>query len=190
MSVEINQSMRWTTADLELLPDDGSRYEIIDGELFVTRSHHIRHQTACVKMATQLENWSEQTGLGVVIFAPGIIFTDADNVIPDLIWVSKERLDQVIDEVGHLIGAPELVIEVLSPGKDQERRDKQLKLRLYSVQGVHEYWIVDRQKQQIEVYRRDSGLLKLALAMTLYPNDTLTSPLLPRFSCKVSRIFS
>jgi Uma2 family endonuclease len=188
MSVQINQSMRWTTADLELLPDDGSRYEIIDGELFVTRSPHIRHQTVCVKMATQLEIWSNQTGLGVVIFAPGIIFTDADNVIPDVIWVSKERLEQVINEAGHLTGAPELVIEVLSPGADQERRDKQLKLRLYSVQGVHEYWIADGQKQQIEVYRRENAALRLV--MTLYPNDTLTSPLLPEFSCKVSRIFS
>ncbi|PSF39369.1 hypothetical protein C7H19_00860 [Aphanothece hegewaldii CCALA 016] len=187
MSVEINQLMRWTTADLELLPDDGSRYEIINGELFVTRSPHVLHQTTCVKMATQLENWSEQTGNGVVIFAPGIIFTDADNVIPDLIWVSKERLEQVIDDAGHLTGAPELVIEVLSPGKDQERRDKQLKLKLYSAKGVHEYWIVDRQKQQIEVYRRDNAAL--TLVMTLYPNDTLTSPLLPNFSCLVSRIF-
>lgn len=188
MSVQTNQSMRWTTADLDLLPDDGSRYEIIDGELLVTRSPHVRHQTSCVKLATQLENWSEQTGLGVVIFAPGVIFTDTDNVIPDVVWVSKERLEQIVDEAGHLTGAPELVIEVLSPGRDQERRDRELKLRLYSVQGVDEYWIVDRQRQLIAIYRRDGGLLRLA--MTLYSKDTLTTPLLPNFSCLVSRIFS
>lgn len=187
MSVEINQSMRWTTADLELLPDDGSHYEIIDGELFVTRSPHIRHQKIIGQLCRFLNEWSEPLSLGEAIICPGIIFTDADNVIPDLVWASSERLEQITDDAGHLTSAPELIIEVLSPGKDQERRDKNLKLRLYSVQGVDEYWIVDQHKQLLQIFRRDGGVLKLA--MTLYPSDTLTSPLLPGFSCLVSRIF-
>ncbi len=183
-----SEKVRWTTADLELFPDDGKRYEIIDGELFVTRAPHWRHQEICVKIATQLENWSSETGLGKPAFGPGIIFSDADNVIPDVVWVSNERLEELLDEAGHLTGAPELVVEVLSFGGDQERRDRELKLKLYSVQGVREYWICDRQQRKVEVYRRENAVLKLAA--TFFSEDNLTSPLLPGFSCPVERFFN
>ncbi|MUG94073.1 Uma2 family endonuclease [Scytonema sp. UIC 10036] len=181
------EKIRWTTADLELFPDDGKRYEVIDGELFVSRAPHWKHQEVCVKIGTQLEIWSTQTGLGKVAFAPGIIFTDADNVIPDVVWASHQRLTELLDEAGHLTGAPELVIEVLSPGEKQEKRDRELKLKLYSIQGVHEYWIFDRERQKVEIYRRENAILKLAA--TLYKDDNLTSPLLPGFSCAVERLF-
>ncbi len=187
MTSTASEKVRWTTADLELFPDDGKRYEIIDGELFVTRSPHWKHQEVCVKIGTQLEIWSTQTGLGRVAYAPGIIFTNADNVIPDVVWASNESLAELLDEAGHLTGAPELVVEVLSPGEKQEMRDKQLKLKLYSAQGVQEYWIFDREKQKVEVYRRENAVLKLAA--TLYKEDNLTSPLLPGFSCAVERLF-
>ncbi|AFY40817.1 Uma2 family endonuclease [Nostoc sp. PCC 7107] len=188
MTSTASEQIRWTTADLELFPDDGKRYEIIDGELFVTRAPHWKHQTACVKVGTQLEIWSNETGLGQVAFAPGIIFNDTDNVIPDVVWVSNQRLSEILDEAGHLIGAPELVIEVLSPGEVQKKRDKQLKLKLYSVQGVQEYWIFDREKETVGIYRRENGVLKLAA--TLYKEDNLTSSLLPGFSCAVKVCFS
>ncbi|MBD2773564.1 Uma2 family endonuclease [Iningainema tapete] len=188
MTTTPSEKVRWTTADLELFPDDSKRYEIIDGELFVTRAPHWKHQKVCVKIGTQLELWSTQTGLGQVAFAPGVIFTDADNVIPDIVWASNQRLAELLDEAGHLTGAPDLVVEVLSPGVEQERRDKQLKLKLYSAQGVQEYWIFDREKQKIEVYRRENAVLKLAV--TLFTKDNLTSPLLPGFSCAVERLFS
>lgn len=181
------EKVRLTTSDLELFPDDGNRYEIIDGELFVTRAPHWKHQAVCVKIGTQLDIWSTQTGLGRVAFAPGIIFTDADNVIPDVVWASHQRLAELLDEAGHLTGAPELVIEVLSPGEKQELRDRQLKLKLYSIQGVQEYWIFDRERQKVEIYRRENAVLKLAA--TLYKQDNLTSPLLPGFSCPVELLF-
>ncbi len=188
MSPLASEKVRWTTADLELFPDDGKRYEIIDGELFVTRAPHWRHQEVCVKIATQLEIWSNETGLGKAAFAPGIIFSEADNVIPDVVWASNQRLEEILDEAGHLTGAPELVIEVLSPGAEQERRDRELKLKLYSVQGVREYWIFDRQHRKIEVYRRENAVLKLAA--TFFSEDNLTTPLLPGFSCPVERFFA
>lgn len=108
-------------------------------------------------------------------------------MIPDLIWVSKERLAVIEDEQGHLTAAPELVIEVLSPGKENERRDRRLKLKLYSVQGVQEYWLVDRFGKQVEVYRRQQG--KLILAGTFFTPDELTSPLLPKFISQVQDFF-
>lgn len=117
---------------------------------------------------------------------PGLIFSDSDNVAPDVVWVSYERLAQIQDEAGHLRDAPELVVEVLSPGKANEDRDRLAKLKLYSVQGVQEYWIVDRIAQRVEIYRRDNA--QLTLVITLLVNDVITSPLLPNFTCKVSRL--
>ena len=174
----------WTVQDLDVLPENPAiRYEIIAGELLMTRSPHYRHQSVCVRIASALEFWSEKSGLGLTIISPGIIYTESDNVIPDLVWVSHKRLAEIEDAAGHLTASPELVIEVLSPGTEQERRDRQAKLKLYSVQGVAEYWIIDRFKQQVEIYRREQG--RLVLVATLFKQDLITSPLLPEFSCSV-----
>ena len=188
MSQTTTERVRWTTADLELLPDNGNRYEIIDGELFVTRAPHWEHQEVADNFCTELKLWSRQTGLGKAASGAGIIFTDADNVIPDVVWVSNERLAVLLDDAGHLTAAPELVVEVLSPGEENERRDREVKLKLYASQGVREYWIADRRLQQIQVYRREQATL--VLVATLFAADELTSPLLPGFSCPVARLFS
>jgi Uma2 family endonuclease len=188
MNQPISERVRWTNADLELFPDNGNRYEIIDGELFVTRPPHWKHQKTCVRISTSLDNWSQTTGLGEVVMAPGVIFGENDNVIPDVVWVSNERLPLLLDEAGHLTGAPQLVVEVLSFGVENEKRDRELKLKLYSARGVREYWIVDWHKQQVEVYRREQGSLKLAA--TLFSGDELNSPILPDFTCAIASLFS
>lgn len=178
----------WTIADLEIFPDSEEKYyEIIDGDLYMTRSPHLRHQQIIGKIAFQLENWSQKTGLGEIIIAPGVIFSQTDSVIPDLVWISKTRLAQLEDSAGHLTGAPELVVEVISPGTNQEKRDREIKLKLYSVQGVREYWIVDRFLKQVEVYRRQQA--KLVLSATLFDNDVLNSPLLPDFEGNIALFF-
>ncbi|MFN6474953.1 Uma2 family endonuclease [Nostoc sp. DedQUE07] len=182
------ERVRWTIHNLEVLPEnEWTRYEIINGELFVTRTPHRRHQQVCVKIARQLDVWSDLSGLGETIVAPGVIFSQADSIIPDVVWVSRERLAQIEDEAGHLTGAPELVIEVLSPGKQNELRDKEAKLKLYSVQGGREYWIVDRFTKQVEVYRREKA--QLVLVATLLGDDEMTSPLLPGFCCSIRFFF-
>ena len=117
-----------------------------------------------------------------------MIFTDADNVIPDVVWVSSETLATSLDDAGHLTTAPELIVEVLSPGVENERRDREAKLKLYSSRGVQEYWIINWQKQQIEVYRREKGILKIV--STLFNSDEITSPLLPECRCFVASIFA
>lgn len=188
MNQPTTERVRWTTADLELLPDNGNRYEIVDGELFVTRAPGWGHQKVCGNICSELNLWSRQTGLGEAATTPGIIFTDADNVIPDVVWVSNERLAALLDDAEHLTGAPELVVEVLSPGEANERRDTEVKLKLYAAQGVREYWIADRRLQQIQVYRRQQATL--VLVATLFASDQLSSPLLPGFICPVSRLFT
>ncbi|MFN5727358.1 MAG: Uma2 family endonuclease [Pseudanabaena sp.] len=180
-------SIPWTSADLELLPENGNRYEIINGELCVTRAPHWKHQKTCGRLFTALDIWSIATKLGETAMGAGVIFGDKDDVIPDVVWVSKEKYEALIDESGHLLGAPDLAIEILSSGKENERRDREVKLKLYSSQGGLEYWIADWRTKQIQVYRRENGILKLT--MTLFVSDTITSPLLPEFSCPLAQIF-
>jgi Uma2 family endonuclease len=169
-----------------LAVDEWKRYEIIDGELFVTRAPHWRHQRVITNLCLELQTWSRISRLGEAIATPGILFTDADNVIPDVVWISHQRLATLMDEEGHLTGAPELIGEVLSAGATNERRDREAKLKLYSSQGLQEYWIVDWRSRQIEVYRRETA--QLHLIATLFPENDLTSPLLPGFYCPVQRI--
>lgn len=184
----ITNPVRWTIADLSIFEGDRvNRYEIIDGELFVTRAPNWQHQKVCVNIGAVLKLWSDESGLGEAAINPGIVFSESDNVIPDIVWASNERLRCLLDESGHLTAAPELVVEVLSPGTTNARRDREAKLKLYSVQGVHEYWLVDWQEQTVEVYCRENAVLKLAV--TLYSQDELTSPHLPGFRCIVSKFF-
>jgi Uma2 family endonuclease len=181
-------SIRWTVHDIEVLPqNEWTTYEIINGDLFVTRSPHRRHQQIGLEIGSALNIWSKQSGLGEAILAPGVILSDADNVIPDVVWISKARLALIEDESGHLTGMPELMVEILSSGEQNIRRDREAKLKLYSVQGAQEYWIADRFLKQIEVYRRENA--QLVLTETLSVGDVLRSPLLPEFSCPISQIF-
>lgn len=184
----MSTTRRYTSADLECLPDiEGVRYEIIDGELHVSKQPDWHHQLACTRASTALDSWSALTGAGVTLTAPGLVFTPDNDVAPDLIWISRDRLASSADASGHFRQAPELVVEVLSPGRQNEQRDRQAKLHLYSRQGVAEYWIVDWLAHTVEIYRRTDGALQLVA--TLGNGDTLTSPLLPGFTCPVSRLW-
>ncbi|MDQ3665174.1 MAG: Uma2 family endonuclease [Acidobacteriota bacterium] len=180
-------SLRWTSADLEALPDNGKRYEIIDGELYMSKQPHWHHQRVSFQIAAQIEAWNSRTGAGQVNLAPGVIFADDEDVAPDVVWISSDRLATALQPDGKLHAAPELVIEVLLPGSINERRDREAKLKLYSRRGVYEYWIIDWRARKIEVYRREG--LVLQLTGTLYQLDTLESPLLPSFTCSVATIF-
>ena len=148
-------SLRWTSADLELLPDplDDKRYEIIDGELYVAKQPSFQHQFVCTQAARLLQNWCDETGAGIALIAPGLIFTPDENVAPDVVWLSPQTLPHALGPDGKLHAAPNLVIEVLSPGEANERHDREAKLGLYSRRGVREYWIVDWQERRVEVYR-------------------------------------
>jgi Uma2 family endonuclease len=189
MTTPPTNSKRWTTADLEALDDDPwYRYEIIDGELYVTRAPHWNHQQTCMKIGFAITSWSQQTGAGQIVTTPGVIFSEVDSVIPDLVWASSETLAQSLDAAGHLTSAPELIIEVLSAGKSNEDRDRRIKLQLYCSQDVQAYWICDWRARKIEIYRRQDDSLKLI--ETLRSNDELITPLLPGFRAQVSDLLA
>ena len=183
----MSTALRFTSADLEVMPDDGKRYEVIDGELYVSKQPRYHHQYTCNEIATKLTNWSKETGKGRVIPAPGVIFAEDDDVAPDVVWISDKRLALALREDGHLHNPPELVIEVLSPGFANEKRDRDAKLKLYSRRGVDEYWIVDWLLRSVEVYRRENAALH-SMA-TLRESDTLETPLLPGFPCTIDSLF-
>lgn len=180
-------AMRWTAADLEMLPDDGKRYEIIDGDLYMSKQPHWHHQTTCFHVARVLRDWNVRSGAGRISIAPGVIFAEDDDVAPDVVWISRGRYENSLGPEGHLYATPELEVEVLSPGWKNERRDRDAKLKLYSRRGVEEYWIIDWRSHRIEVYRRANHVL--SLLETLYKDDTLQTPLLPEFSCRVAEFF-
>ena len=175
---------RYTSRDLDSLPDiEGIRYEIIDGELFVSKQPNLKHQHVCTVLIFALHGWCIGGGHGRVYGTPGLVFSDDDDVIPDLIWIGEERLAIGRDASGHITVGPELAIEVLSPGSANERRDREAKLGLYSRRGVDEYWIVDWRQHSIDIFRRvDGGLMRVA---TLGDGDMLTSPLLRGFEVPI-----
>jgi Uma2 family endonuclease len=186
--VTTTETRRWTIADLEGIPQplDDTRYEIIDGELFVSSQPSTGHQYTSTEVGVVLRIWSRVAG-GVVLGAPGLIFADDDNAAPDVIWASDERFARIHGADYKLHGPPELVVEVLSPGSDNERRDFVAKLGLYSRRGVEEYWILDWRQRRVLVHRRTGDTLVRVAA--LGAQDRLESPLLPGFTCRVDDLF-
>jgi Uma2 family endonuclease len=179
---------RWTNDMVERMPRvEGERYEIIDGELYVTTQPHARHQMTCDNVIIELGAWSRQTNLGRTIQAPGVVYAIDEAVAPDVVWVSKARLAIILAPDGKLHDSPELMIEILSPGKANEERDREKKLELYSRRDVLEYWIVDWRAETVDIYRREED--QLQLVQTLKSGDQITSPLLPGFACLVGRFF-
>src|SRR6266498_570825 len=154
-SSAVPTAFRFTSKDLEAMPQiEGVRYEIIDGELYVSNAPHWDHQNAADELEFSLRAWNKVSRAGATVTAPGLVFAEDQDVIPDIVWVSHDRRARGMDAAGHLTIAPELVVEVLSPGSSNERRDRDVKLSLYSRRGVDEYWIVDWRARQVEVYRR------------------------------------
>lgn len=185
----MSTARRFTTADLEALPDqlDDTRYELIDGELFVAEQPHWEHQFVSATLWAALQDWSRPTRLGVANIAPGVIFSPENGVAPDVIWISRERRAQGLRPDGKFYAAPEIAVEVLSPGSTNERRDREVKLKLYAREGVEEYWLVDWRARTVEIYRRADELLQPA--QTLTDADSVTSPLLPGFAYPVHNLW-
>ena len=141
--------VQWTYEDLRLMPDDGQRYEVIDGDLLVTPAPTTTHQTLSKRIQFALMQQIELRGLGQVFNAPvDLIFSRLRTVQPDLLVVRTERTN-FITERG-IETAPDLVVEILSPSTEQTDRER--KAKLYASEGVREYWIVDAAQRCIEIY--------------------------------------
>ena len=176
-----------TVADLDAFPeDDGNRYELIGGELFVSRAPGIPHQRVLQNLEVDLCNYLKDNPVGILVPGAGAIFSDYDAVIPDLAFVRHERWNEVVTGE-KFTGALDIVIEVLSPGTQNRQRDLSAKRQLYAKYGVAEYWIVDSEHRSVLIFLlREQSLEEAA---TLTGDDLLSSRLLPGFQLQVSEIF-
>lgn len=177
-----------TVTDLESMPEDGNRYEVIDGDLHVSTAPSYWHQYCLIEVAHQMKLYLSHNPIGEVIPGIGIIFDAFNGVIPDLVYFSMERKNAMLAG-GRLTGAPELVIEILSPGSKNEARDKAVKRKLYSDNGVSEYWILDPESRSVEQHRAaKTGGFKSK--QVVHADGVLTTPLLPGFRLEVAKLFA
>lgn len=139
-----------TWQDVQQLPDDGHRHEAIAGELYVTAAPSSRHQRIARRLLYSLEATFGARGLGELFFAPiGVEFpATGEGVQPDIVFVSAARAGIICDE--GIRGAPDIVIEILSP--TTAHRDRGVKRKLYERQRVEQYWIVDPDVGAVEVW--------------------------------------
>ena len=176
-----------TIADWDAMPvEDGYRYEIIEGELFVSCSPGLTHQRVTASLITLFAIFLRENPIGEVVPTPGLVFSEYSGVIPDLVVFLNQKSEAIITGE-RLTGPPDLVIEILSPGPANIRRDRMVKLQLYSKHGVPEYWIVDPDNLTIEQYVLHGSSLKLM--KILRSDDILSSSAIPGFSCLISEIF-
>jgi Uma2 family endonuclease len=151
---------QWTYDDWVRLPDDGYRYEILDGVLYMAPPPSIdEHQTPAFNLTLAFGNFITQRDAGRLFFAPAGVRLPGQPVPvqPDIFFVAQARRHIIRQQ--YCEGAPDLVIEILSPSNwNYDRRDK---FEAYQAAGVREYWIVDPRARTVEVYVLEDGLYLL-----------------------------
>ncbi len=175
--------IKYTYREYLYTPED-KRYELIDGELLLTPSPKTGHQRLEASLGTMMYVFVKDSGLGEVFFAPFDVYFNETNVVqPDLIFVSSERALIVNDD--NIRGAPDLVVEILSPST--ANRDRVLKRALYAEHGVREFWIADTDAKTISVFLLGDAGFELT---SIYgEGQTLTSPTLSGFSVDLDDLF-
>lgn len=178
--------VRLTYDDFVRFPDDGQRHELIGGEHYVTPSPNTRHQRLVGRLHLLIANHLERHPVGEVFVAPfDVVFSRFDVVEPDLIYVSRERASAILTDA-HVRGAPDLVIEIGSPGTRQ--RDKTIKRQLYERSGVEEYWFIDPESDVVEVHRLAGDRFERVGLLRLETADVLRTPLLPGLELPLARV--
>ena len=137
-----------TYADLRAMPNDGKRYELLDGEVYMTPSPTTQHQRIVARLHLLLHEFSRNKEVGEVLFAPlDVVFDDRNVVQPDLLFVSSGHSAAITP--AYVAGPPDLVIEVLSPSTASY--DRETKLQVYARAGVPEIWYVDGASRTVEI---------------------------------------
>ncbi|MBI2569044.1 MAG: Uma2 family endonuclease [Candidatus Schekmanbacteria bacterium] len=173
-----------TVEDCLELPNDGKRYEIIEGDLYETPAPVPYHQMVSNRLQTALILALQRTGRGEVLNAPIGVILDRHTVVqPDLIFIRRERA-ALIGETA-VNGPPDLVVEILSPST--RRTDLTAKSRVYARFEVESYWIVDPRKRRLELYRRNREQFRLVA--TQQPPETVCPDELPGLQIPLSEIF-
>ena len=179
----LNVETKLTYADY-LETSDDERYELLNGELILSPSPKEIHQYISSILHIMIGTFVRERSLGKVYFSPfDVVLSDTNVVQPDILFISNERADIVTPD--NVQGAPDLVVEILSPATAE--RDRTVKLDLYALHGVKEYWIVDPDARTITVLLRGEGSFEVG---GIYgEGQTLRSPTLAGFSFALEEIF-
>lgn len=176
----------WTYEDYLRLPDDGRRYEIIEGVLYVINAPDFDHQQAVHQIAVALELWARAQDGGIILTAPFEVHLPgiAKPVQPDVLFIAAERRPTPGDQFFE--GPPDLVVEVLSPSTI--RTDRIVKFSAYERAGVREYWLVDPKTRSVEIYTLTEG--EFALLGQFGPGEQARSEVLAGLEVAVDGLFS
>lgn len=181
--VQPKHRIKFTVKDYMSMLGD-KQYQLLDGELILTPSSSDRHQFIALNLVMILQTFIRSSSLGRVRFAPlDVVLSEYDVAQPDILFVSNSRSDIVTE--ANIQGAPDLVVEILSPGT--AAHDLGYKQALYGGHGVREYWIVDPEAEAIEVLGESSD--GLTLLGTYRLGQIMTSPLLEGLAIDLQEIF-
>lgn len=177
---------QWTYDDFLRLPDDGVRYEIIDGLLYMSNAPDVAHQHAVHQIAVEFEIFARAGDRGVVLTAPIEVHLPdiAQPVQPNVLFVSQTRREIIKEKF--IDGAPDLIVEVSSPST--ARLDRKVKLDAYERAGVREYWIANPRTRFVEVYVLTRG--EYALRGEYGPGDCIASDVLPGLELVTDKVFA
>ena len=179
----VTETRKLTYEDYAKTPDD-ERYELLDGELVFMPSPNAPHQRLIPNIWLFIHPFVRHFDLGEVLIAPyDVILSPTNTVQPDLLFLSKERSH--LNTESNIQGAPDLVIEILSPS--DPNRDRVRKRAIYEQHGVGEFWVVDPDAREIMVLLLGDGGYETTGIYAV--GDTLTSPTLPGFELEVGEVF-
>ena len=180
----VPSKVRFLATDIWDTPDDGKRYEVIDGGLFVTPPPVTRHQVASFELSWRIGAYVAQHPIGRMLPAPiGVVLDDENGLQPDLVFVSRDR-EAIIGERG-IDGAPDLVVEVLCPST--RSRDRGIKMHRYAAAGVTHYWMLDPRSKALEAYKL--GEDGYAVLGTLASGEIFRPELFPGLEIPIDRLW-
>lgn len=178
--------VKLTYEDYLLIPNDGKRHELLDGDHFMTPSPRPRHQRIVGNLYYAFRSYLAQHPVGEVFIAPlDVVMSPHDVCEPDIVFVSNDQASIVTPM--NIQGVPTLVVEVLSDGS--RKLDETYKRDRYGQAGIKDYWIVDPEVDLVKVLRLgDRGYVQ-PIELRLERNDELTSPLLAAFRLPLTMLF-
>jgi len=181
----VNPHIKFNYDDYCLMPED-RRYELIGGEFFMVPSPSVIHQRVAANLEAILREFVREKDCGEVLFAPlDVVLSPEDVVQPDIMFISSERSNIITD--ANIQGAPDLVVEILSPSTAE--KDRTIKKKLYARYGVRELWLVNTGAQVVEVFSLEEGEEKPPRLYARSTRKPLVSPLLNGLSINLDLVF-